>query len=111
MKCDELLSEIAASVQQRRRQLNLTQKELASMADVSERSVRSLEAGKAYGIGLENLVAILAPLGLCLSCDGVSTSKKSLAAQEIGPDPQDLKYESLLQQAVASWTSGGSVHD
>lgn len=109
MKCDELLSEIATSVQQRRRQLNLTQKELASMADVSERSVRSLEAGKAYGIGLENLVAILAPLGLWLDCGGMEDFS-DVGNKASCLDEQALKYEALLQQAVTSWTKGGGVH-
>ncbi|MCI9494721.1 helix-turn-helix domain-containing protein [Adlercreutzia mucosicola] len=96
--------EIGQSVQARRTSLGLTQKQLASIAGVSERLVRSIEAGDAQGVGLTKLEAVLAPLGLELRLEGTGCSKG-----ESGPSArfQDDEYEMLLQLAVDSWRSAG----
>lgn len=110
MECDALLREIGDSVQARRREIGLTQKQLASMANVSDRSVRSLEAGKARGIGLENLIAILAPLGMSLSFNDGGLHRKLTDGSRRPLDPQEEEYESLLRYAVTSWQEEGEAH-
>jgi HTH-type transcriptional regulator/antitoxin HipB len=54
---------IAAAVERRRRQLRLTQDDLADLSGTSSRFVRELEAGKAT-IRLDKLQAVLEALGL-----------------------------------------------
>lgn len=106
MKKPQFSQEIGQSVQARRNSLSLTQKQLASIAGVSERLVRSIEAGDAQGVGLAKLEAVLAPLGLELKLVGAGYSK----GESVLPDQaRDDEYEKLLQSAVDSWRSVG-VH-
>lgn len=104
MEKPQFSREIGQSVQARRASLSLTQKQLASIAGVSERLVRSIEAGDAQGVGLTKLEAVLAPLGLELRLVGTGCPKG-----ESGPSArfQDDEYEMLLQSAVDSWRSAG----
>ena len=54
---------IPAIVRKRRQSLELTQSELADLAEVSERLIRDLEGGR-LTIGADKFFAILAALGL-----------------------------------------------
>ena len=56
-------NEISNVVRQRRRALNLTQIELADLAEVSERLIRDLESGRST-VRTDKLLAVLAALGL-----------------------------------------------
>lgn len=60
--------EISSLVRQRRHSLDLTQVELADLAEVSERLIRDLEGGR-LTIRTDKLVAILAALGLEIKID------------------------------------------
>ena len=55
--------EISNVVRQRRRALDLTQIELADLAEVSERLIRDLEGGR-LTVRTDKLLAVLAALGL-----------------------------------------------
>ena len=57
---------LAAAVRARRANLNLTQRDLADLAGVSERFVRFAEQGKP-SVQLDSLLAVLDTLGLELS--------------------------------------------
>lgn len=104
MKKPQFSQEIGQSVQARRNSLSLTQKQLASIAGVSERLVRSIEAGDAQGVGLAKLEAVLAPLGLELKLAGAGHPK----GESVSPaHARDDEYEMLLQSAVDSWRSAG----
>ncbi len=99
MDATTFMNAIAASVRERRRALALTQKQLASMAGVSERLVRLIEAGKAPGIGVEKLAMVLSPLGLELALEGNVWQADTPNARHAEND----EYERLLQYAVNSW--------
>lgn len=99
-----LLSDIAGHVQERRRSLDFTQKQLASMAGVSERLVRSIESGQAQGISLDKLESVLSTLGFGLALTGTDESN-STAATPL--DPREDEYEMLLQSAVSAWQRTG----
>lgn len=104
MKKPQFSQEIGQSVQARRDSLGLTQKQLASIAGVSERLVRSIEAAEAQGVGLAKLEAVLAPLGLELKLAGAGYPKgESVSSAQA----RDDEYEMLLQSAVDSWRSAG----
>lgn len=60
------LQRLGADVRERRRTLNLSQRELAEMSGASERFVRSLEQGKVT-VRLDKLGDVLAVLGLELT--------------------------------------------
>lgn len=100
-----LVSEIARSVKERRGALGLTQAQLASMAGVSDRLVRLIEAGRAPGVGLEKLVAILAPLGLDLTIWNGSSAAGERPS--MSRDNEYAEYDELLKRAVSSWTNTG----
>ena len=55
--------DLASAVRNRRRELNLTQEELADLAQVAERTVRAIEAGK-QTIRLDKAVQVLGAIGL-----------------------------------------------
>ena len=55
--------DLASAVRNRRRELNLTQEELADLAQVAERTVRAIEAGK-QTIQLDKAVQVLGAIGL-----------------------------------------------
>jgi transcriptional regulator with XRE-family HTH domain len=59
------LGDLGRAAAERRRELGLTQRELAALAAVSERSVQSLEAGK-LSLRADVLTKILSALGLVL---------------------------------------------
>lgn len=82
--------------------LGLTQKELADQAGVSERLVRSLEMGTAYGIGLEKLVNIISPLGLSLSVTSIDGENQSQNGNARSISQGD-DYSRALKHAVLRW--------
>lgn len=55
--------DLGATIRQRRKELHLTQCDLADLAEVSERFVRALEAGKG-NVQLDKVAEVLAVLGL-----------------------------------------------
>ncbi|QMV84178.1 helix-turn-helix transcriptional regulator [Corynebacterium hindlerae] len=57
---------IHETIRTRRKELDLTQEDLADLAQVSERLVRSIEAGKET-VRVDKLRAVLAVLGLELT--------------------------------------------
>ncbi|SDL14601.1 type II toxin-antitoxin system Y4mF family antitoxin [Tessaracoccus oleiagri] len=59
---------LAHDVRRRRRELGLTQPQLADLAGVSERFVRALEAGK-QSVQLDRVQAVLEALGLELRAE------------------------------------------
>lgn len=99
-----LLSDIAGHVQERRRSLGFTQKQLASMAGVSERLVRSIESGQAQGISLDKLESVLSTLGFGLALTGTDESNSATAKPL---DPREDEYEMLLQSVVNAWRRTG----
>ena len=76
--------EIGYIVRARRRDMGITQKELAQRAGVSERLIIALELGDATGIRLDKLLNVLVPLGLCLSVSG--------GLDDTSPAPQSVDY-------------------
>jgi len=64
---------LADDVRRRRRELGLTQPQLADLAGVSERFVRALEAGK-QSVQLDRVQAVLEALGLELRAELRGTS-------------------------------------
>ena len=58
-------NEITETIRLRRKNLGLTQVELADLADVSERLIRDLEAGR-LTVGTDKLLATLDALGMGL---------------------------------------------
>lgn len=63
MPAHDATATLATDVRARRRELGLTQTEAAELADVSERFVRAVEAGK-QTVRLDKLSALLTVLGL-----------------------------------------------
>ena len=57
------LQDVAAIVKQRRRELRLSQDDVADLSGTSPRFVRELETGKS-SVRLDKLVAVLGALGL-----------------------------------------------
>ncbi|WP_165043363.1 hypothetical protein [Adlercreutzia sp. ZJ138] len=104
MNATTFINTVAAAVRERRHTLALTQKQLASMAGVSERLVRLIEAGQAPGVGIEKLAMVLSPLGLELALEG---DVYHAAASEDTSAEND-EYERLLQYAVSSWEGVGT---
>ena len=80
-----LSGRVAAEVRARRTALQLTQRDLADMAGVSERFVRFVEQGKP-SVQLDSLLAVLDTLGLELRIT-TRASQASRVAQ--GPGHQD----------------------
>lgn len=60
----------------RRRQLGLTQRELAQRSGVSERTVYSFELGEKPGIHLSKMLAIYETLGLVLKVEEVDPPER-----------------------------------
>lgn len=106
MNATLLARNIGRKVRERRKDAGLTQKQLAKSTGVSERLIRALEAGDARGIGLENLAAVLSPLGLDLRL--TENGEVGEIAYEVTTINDD--YEDLLQRAVASWTNRDANH-
>lgn len=72
---------IGGIVRERRKNLGLTQRELAARAGVSERLVVSLELGDAPGIRVDKLLLVLEALGLSLSVtddEGIEEPRKAV---------------------------------
>lgn len=89
--------EIGQKIRAKRKDSGLTQQELASCAGVSERLVRSVENGEAYGVGLDKLASLLSQLGMALRIDDVPKTP---------PVVQDPSYSDLLRKTVHSWKDG-----
>lgn len=103
-----LLSEIAYYVKARRQSAELTQKQLADFAGVSERLIRSIEAGQAQGISLDKLQSVLSCLGLGLELSGTRDNRSE---SNVSSDTDYAEYEALLLKAVNSWSSKDAVHE
>ena len=65
---DEQQSGLGTAIRQRRKELSLTQAELAALAGCSERLVRALEQGKA-SVQLDKVTAVAEALGLQIHLD------------------------------------------
>jgi len=73
------LGRLAALARERRRALGLTQRELADLAGVSERSIQALEAGK-LSMRADILLKTLDALGLTLAALPKSHARRLSAA-------------------------------
>lgn len=73
-----------AGLASRRRDLGMTQREAAELADVSISTVQSLEAGRGSPT-LDSLAAVLAVLGLALVALPVAEVPPDLAVEAIAP--------------------------
>lgn len=105
---DPLLSDIAQYVKARRLSAEFTQKQLAEFAGVSERLIRSIEAGQTQGISLDKLQSVLSCLGLGLELSGIRDScAKSKSSSASSYD----EYEALLLKTVNSWGGNGDSHE
>lgn len=60
------LADIAASIRSHRRQLGLTQQELAERSGVGRTRIADLENGRVPEMGVRTLLRLLTPLGLTL---------------------------------------------
>lgn len=72
MRTGDGLGAVAA---ERRRKLGLTQRELSLLADVSERSIQALEAGK-LSMRADILMSVLDALGLTLAAMPKSDARR-----------------------------------
>ncbi|AEI10155.1 hypothetical protein CRES_1803 [Corynebacterium resistens DSM 45100] len=61
-----MMVELGDVVRGRRRELNLTQEELADLAQVAERTIRAIESGKRT-VRLDKAVQVLGAIGLELT--------------------------------------------
>lgn len=90
---------IGLAVRDRRRELGLTQAQLAQRAGVSVRLVVSLELGDAPGIQLNKLLAVLDALGLSLYA--VLSSAPAPSSQSLPVPAADAEeYETAFGQAT-----------
>ena len=92
MNVTATIREIGSCVCNKRVMLLLTQRDLALMAGVSERLIRSLEAGEASGIGLDMLLAILGVLDMTIELSDYAVSAE--------PD-LDQRYSEILKGVVS----------
>lgn len=99
--------QVGQNVRTQRKQLGLTQYQLAKQTGVSERSVVSLELGDATGMRLDKLLSILSALGLTMSIqpeeDGATLTAPS-SQQKLAEAPSAMPLPSgpilaFLQQA------------
>lgn len=95
-----LLRYIGQEVRAARKSVGITQRQLAVLANVSERLVRSVEYGEAQNVSISKLASILGPLGLGLYVDNGTIAQGA-------PVTQDPSYGNLLRQAVAAWNGEG----
>ena len=93
---------IGSRIRERRTSLGLTQSQLAAMAGISERSLRFIEMGTAYGVGLENLVAVLTPLDLRLE---LADGNAEAASINTGVT-QGSEYSDALARAIDAMSGG-----
>lgn len=94
MSITALSRRIGQAVRAQRLQACMAQRQLAAASGVSERLIRSIEAGEAHGVSLDKLCAVLDKLDLRLFIDNAPAGQ---------PSPED-DYEQLLKQAVSRWT-------
>ncbi len=69
--------QVGQDVRQSRKQLGLTQCQLAERSGVSERSIVSLELGDATGIRLDKLLKVLSALGLSMTIQAEEDKPKA----------------------------------
>lgn len=97
--------QIGLVVRKQRKALDLTQKQLAAAADVSERLIIALELGDATSIRIDKLLHILQPLGLTLSIEDPNAGSNSNRAESISHVQLDPKnHATLYDEAFAKAT-------
>jgi y4mF family transcriptional regulator len=84
---DAFADRAAAAVRARRRSLQLSQRDLAELAGVSERFVRFVEQGK-RSIQLDSLIAVLETLGLELQL--ATRTRPSPRNLDGSPEPEHV---------------------
>lgn len=95
---------IGGIVRARRKNLELTQRELAVRAGVSERLVVSLELGDAPGIRFDKLLLVLEALGLSLSVaddEGIEESRRTVS-QVHEATVEEARYVHAFEQMIES---------
>lgn len=88
------LGGLATIAAERRRALGLTQRELAVLAAVSERSIQALEGGK-LSMRADILLKTLDALGLALAALPKSHARRlsgAVATAVLGPPSDDLQH-------------------
>lgn len=100
MKPTSLTRKIGTKVREKRTAKGITQKQLAAQCGVSERLIRSLEMGTAYGIGLEKLIDIISSLGLDLTLVDQDNNTNNKDSSSIS---QGSEYSSALHHARSHW--------
>lgn len=101
MYSKSLAETIGTKVLDTRVKAGLTQAQLASLAGVSDRLVRQVETGKATGISLDKLSAILEALGLYLSFGEPVEAQDSYK--------QDREYDELMEKFLSSYINFGEL--
>ena len=79
---------------ERRKQLGLTQREVAQRSGVSERTIYSFELGEKPGIHLGKMLAVYEVLGLVLKVEAVDSSQQVNAG---GPSSEQVIADFLAQ--------------
>lgn len=86
-------------VRQKRRELEMSQRELAVKARVSERLVIMLEKGDATGIRLDKLLQVLGALGLGMSIGGVGEEAGQPSELQADPSARE-EYDDAFRQLI-----------
>jgi transcriptional regulator with XRE-family HTH domain len=74
-----ILTELATSVKQRRAEMNLSQEQLAALAELSRVTVNSLENGKLRNLSLLKAEKLANAIGLGLGVTGMRSSREGKA--------------------------------
>ena len=97
--------QIAYPIRDKRKQLGLTQVDLAQKAGVSRQLVVSLEAGRATGVSLDKLMSVLDVLGLSLS---INEAQEESVEQAINRQKND-EYREAFNRAAAKYKMRSSL--
>ncbi len=97
MSITELSKIIGDEVRLRRRQLGISQAQLAERAEVSKRLIVGLEGGEATQISLSRLVSVFDELGIQVE---VSYDGEEAAAQE---DPDDERLPPEIETSLDAY--------
>lgn len=84
---------------ERRKELGMTQRELAKKSGVSERTIYSFELGEKPGMHLNKLLAVYRALGLSLVAEKIDPVDES---GEDGPSQEQAIADFLAQMAGGS---------
>ncbi len=101
--------QVAYPVRLRRRELGLTQAQLAEKAGVSRQLVVSLEAGRATGIALDKLMGVLDVLGLALSVDDGRSDDAASMSDRRQRQNERRRYQEAFQRNAAQYQADSAL--